>query len=111
MKYRYNNLRFIVLFLTISLVFISCNRPPKEKIREDFKGITKINPRTNLPRVEWEVTKAAGYRIEKVYKKEGKTLVEIELKKPYYGKKYVRMHYKLENDKNWKWLGYEFFKP
>ncbi|OGL44725.1 MAG: hypothetical protein A2W05_10750 [Candidatus Schekmanbacteria bacterium RBG_16_38_10] len=99
---------FLFLFLLLPLL-VACERPPKEKIEEDFKSLQKINPVTNLPRPEWELSKATGYVIQRIYKEEGAYKVEIKLKKPYYRKENIKMYYRKESDGKWKFAGWEFF--
>ena len=99
---------FLILFLPL---FFACDKPPKEKIDADFKGLEKIHPATNLPRTEWEASKAAGYWIKRIYREGDGTIVEIKLKKPYYRKEDIKMYYMKEPDGKWKWAGWEFFRP
>lgn len=97
------------IFLLLPLLF-ACERPPKERIEKDFKSLQKINPIVNLPRLEWELSKASGYWIQRIYKEEGVFKVEIKLKKPYYKKENIRMYYRKEPDGAWKFTGWEFFR-
>ena len=106
----FKNLCFLFLILLLPLLF-SCDRPPKEKIDEDFKALQKIHPDTNLPWPEWEASKAAGYWIKRIYREGKGTIVEIKLKKPYYRKENIKMYYMKEPDGKWKWAGWEFFRP
>ncbi|OGL42206.1 MAG: hypothetical protein A3C43_03545 [Candidatus Schekmanbacteria bacterium RIFCSPHIGHO2_02_FULL_38_11] len=100
---------FLFLFLLLPLL-IACEKPPKERIEEDFKSLQKINPTTNLPRTEWELSKSSGYWIQRIYKEEGAFKVEIKLKKSYYKKENIRMYYRKEPDGKWKFAGWEFFR-
>ena len=103
---------FYYLFLILLLpMLLSCDRPPKIKIEEDFKSLQKIHPVTHLPRPEWEATKAAGFWIKRIYKEGDGFRVEIQLKKTYYRKEYIKMYYLKEADGKWKFAGWEFFRP
>jgi len=92
-------------------LLVSCDKPSKEKIDEDFRSLEKINPVTNMPRPEWEASKAAGYWIKRIYREGEGFRVEIKLKQPYYRKEFIKMYYRKEPDGKWKFTGWEFFRP
>lgn len=97
-----------VILLCLFLFILACDRPPEDRIFKDFNSIVKIHPVTNLPRPEWEVTKSAGYNLIRIYSEKSRTVVELELKKPYYGKKQINMYYSKSPDGKWEWMGWSF---